>query len=237
MYTREIDASFYAGMEELRCILPHLRLSGFKSLLNVLKSQNLITSENTGYGHQFRITRPGATALKKALPALARGEEVWNGKWTALLFRQSPDADKEFRYLRHLLVSYQSLALNRGVYLYPDRFPEQVIKEVEQRYAGSVTMLLIEKWLTDDERQIALSQFGLSDLLLSYSGISKEIDRLISRKKVISELNQGEKSTISSLFDRLYQNVLEDMGILRYYFPQVESGEQLLARFRTLLSN
>jgi len=234
LYVKENEQYFFASKSLLKIPVPGLSESGQRSLLTLLKTRGFITLENIGDEPQYRITVAGSKALKTALPVLMRSQLEWSRTWSCLVFKEAPIGDLQFRYLRKLLVKHQSVALSRGVYLYPDAFPAQILSEVDVRYSKSVSLFEIGKWLTDDERQIAISQYGLLDLIQNYSGISSEIERLIDKKKSNKGLNHQEKIYISSFFNRLYEIMSEDMGLLRYYFPQVKSGVEILITFQKL---
>lgn len=234
LYTKPSEPYFFATAQLLKSLMPLLSDSGHRSLLSLLKSRGLITSESILGETTYRITTTGLASLKTALPAMVRSELQWEGTWACLVFKQAPPGDQQFRYLRTLLVKYQSLALARGVYLYPDAFPTAVITEIETRYSKAVSLFQLGKWLSDDERQIAIEHYGLSDLIQTYSGISNEIERLTSRKRVNKALNQQEKTLLSSLFNRLYEILSEDMGLILHYFPQVKSGAEVLSEFQSV---
>jgi DNA-binding transcriptional regulator PaaX len=225
---------FLASAELLRVATPELTQEGQRSLLTLLVNRKYIAVENLLDVRQYRLTTTGLQALKTALPALQRTDTDWSGRWTCLVFKEALKGDAQFRYLRSLLVKYQSVNLSRGVYLYPDHFPVPITTEIEKRYQSNVSLFEIGKWLSDDERQIAIENYQLSDLVKSYSGISSEIERLINAKMVGNKLNHQDKMQLSSLFSRLYEIMISDMGLLTHYFPQVKSGVRVLEDFQQL---
>lgn len=232
LYVKPTKPYFFASIELLKAIVSDLSPSGHRSLITLLVKRGWVSGETLLGETKYRITTAGINALKTALPVFNNSYLHWQGTWAAMVFKEAPPGDKQFRYLRTLLVKYQSVPLARGVYLYPDVFPSQIMTEVENRYSKAVSVFQIGTWISDDERQIAIQHYGLSDLLQTYSGISSEVKRLINRKNPDKDLNHQEKQQLSSLFDRLYEMIGEDTGLLTYYFPQVESGLSVLAQIQ-----
>ncbi len=224
-----------ANLEQIKGLLPGLSESGLRSLVNLLKKQGHITQERLVGQTLYRLTDLGMSALSLEMPVFGPTAANWNGQWSALVLQEAPRHDKQFRYLREFLLKKGSLALTRGVYLYPGDFPESVIAESRDRYLQSVLIFSLAEWVHGDERSFINEKYALLDVAQSYSGISNEIQRLINAKKAYAELNHQEKKHLFSLFDRLYQTALEDRGFLKYYFPQVPQLNELLSRLQSRL--
>ncbi len=222
-------------MEQCQYLLPTLSSSGLRSLLFLLKKQGLMTAEALGGITYWRVTDLGVQALTQDLPVLSFSEGTWDGTWACLVFKEAPSQDKQFRYLRELLIKRGALSLTRGVFLHPDHFSEEILRECQDRYRTSVTIFNVKEWVHGDDRSLIIERYALLDLAQAYSGISTEVERLINRKRVYSELTHQEKKHLFSLFDRLYLIAVDDRGLLPYYYPQVPRAFDLLKLLQTPL--
>lgn len=233
--------------QHLKLFLPHLTGSGLRSLVAALKRDGHIEVERVVDQTLIRLTNQGRQEVEAQFPffrhqdaedsqTAAASASDGGISWATLIFLQAPPGDQQFRYLRSLLVKYRAISLIRGVYLYPFHFPPLVMDECRSRYSDSVVIGQLQKWSIGDDRAIAINHFHVLDLIQSYSGISKDIDRLIERKKLFRELNHQEKNLLCSLFDRWYSNIQEDYGLIHYYFPHVSDGPELLNRLQSLLN-
>lgn len=238
LYSRNLTQPFTVTYEHLRLFLPALTRSGLRSLITTLKAQDLVQAERLVDQTYVRITPQGQQAIESVLPSLDEVNKpglTESISWTILIFKVAPEWDKQFRYLRSLMVKYRAIAISRGVYIYPRQLPAPLLAECRDRYRKSVMMGELQNWLIGDSRALAVEHFHLLDLIQTYSGISSEIVRLTDRKKQFTQLNDQEKRALSSLFDRLYNNLLEDYGLSLLFFPQIATGTQLLQQFQGLL--
>jgi DNA-binding transcriptional regulator PaaX len=222
----------YIPVEACREMLPQLSDAGARSLLNLLKKQQLIAVDSLLSESLVRLTDAGFHALRQELPVLAFSQSKWDGTWSALVFKEAPEYDKQFRYLRDFLLKKGALSLSRGVYVYPGEWPETVMSECRERYLTAVTIFTINEWILGDDRSLIIEKYALLDVAKAYSGISSEIDRLISKNKAYRDLNHQEKKHFLSLIDRLYYTAVDDYGLLPYYFPQVPTLWQLSSRLQ-----
>jgi len=76
----------------------------------------------------------------------------------------------------------------------------------------------------------------ISDLANTYSSISKEIDRLLEKKTIEKRAVNQSKIDISSIFDRLFTALQNDFGVLHEYYPQVQSGVDLVYSLQNLVA-
>lgn len=217
-----------------RELLPQLSDAGARSLFSLLKKQQYIAVDTLLSENLVRLTDGGMQALKQEMPVLGFSQSKWDGTWSALVFKDAPEQDKQFRYLREFLLKKGALSLSRGVYVYPGDWPESVITECRDRYLRAVTVFTIKEWIMGDDRSLIIEKYALLDVAQAYSGISSEIDRLISKNKAYTELNNQDKKHFLSLFDRLYHTAVDDYGLLPYYFPQVPTLWQLSSRLQRI---
>lgn len=237
LYSRSVGQPFTLTYEHLQLFLPDLTRSGLRSLTATLKAQGLVETERIVEETYLRLTPQGRVVIEVAIPCLqgSVSQEIEDLFWVIVIFQTAPAWDKQFRYLRSLMVKNRVIAVARGVYMYPQALPPALLTECRDRYRKSVMIGEVTQWQIGDSRAIAIEHFHLLDIIQSYSGISSEISRLTDRKKQFQQLNDQEKKAVSSLFDRLYSNLLEDYGLTPLFFPQIEGGVALLQRFQQLL--
>jgi DNA-binding transcriptional regulator PaaX len=221
--------------DQLRTVVPNLSASGFRSLLYLLEHQGMIAREFMGNEFGYILTKLGAQALTAELPALSDRYESWEGEWVVLLFLTAPKGDPQFRYLRSLVVSQGAVALNRGVYLGAGGFSSAVMAELETTYNRSVILLQAGEWYIGSERPIVIKTLGLNDIIIAYSGISREVDRLTDKFSKKSMLNNQSKIEIYSVLTQFLTVLQEDPGFATRYMARVVSPFEILARIQRLL--
>ena len=235
LYPSSVDEERIVDVEELRLILPELKNSGFRSLLNLLKKQQLVLGEETSGQTRYRLTSYGMSSLEAHFPSFSQSMSHWSGQWSMIVFLNAPKSDKQFRYLRKFLVDKHCGQLSRGVYLYPGALTTEINDLLMKLYIGSVLVTGVEGWVFGDERSIIVDTFQLKDLKSGYSGIGKEIYQLLKKKNTKKSFEGRDKDEISLVFDRLVSFLDFDLGLLQYYYPEVRSGGEQLFRLRELI--
>lgn len=223
---RQIDVS------KLRLILPELKKSGFRSLLNLLKSQQLVVIEEG-----VVLTSYGRSSLEAQFPALKTLSRSSGIEWKVITFIEAPSSDKQFRYLRQFLLHNGCGQLTRGSYLYPGSLPVEIINTLHKLYVGKALVTGLDGWIFGDERLVVGRIFGLPDLKSGYSGISKEIQSLLRKINTQKSIEDKDKTAISLVFDRLIELLSVDLGLLQFYSPDVKSGSDLLAQLQSLIDD
>lgn len=235
LYPQQNEEERVVAVDELRLILPELKNSGFRSLLNLLKKQQLILGEEIERETKYRLTSYGKSSLQAQFPFFSSSMSQWSGQWTMIVFLSAPKSDKQFRYLRKFLVDKHCGQLSRGVYLYPGNLTSEINDLLMKLYIGSVLVTGIDGWVFGDERAVIIDTFQLKDLKSGYSGIGKEIYQLLKKKNAKKSSEGRDKGEISLVFDRLVSLLDIDLGLLQYYYPEVRSGEEQLFRLRELI--
>jgi DNA-binding transcriptional regulator PaaX len=230
------DTEFFATSQQIQKILPELSESGRRSLLSYLTKQNLISSEKRGTQAWFRLTHDGERQLEEVFPAFQTAMRQWNGDLVLVVFLDPPKGDGEFRYLRNFLVSHWSTAVSRGIYIWPQAMFEQYQRQLEPIYRSSLLVIKNGDWIMGDQRSFLQRHFAINDLVISYSGISKEIVQLLKLKKTVSSFSDQQKLTLYSVFHRLYSLIQKDSGLHFYYFPQVVDPLKLLTQLHFLFN-
>lgn len=224
----QVNTSRWVKTAELPLIVPAVTSGGLQSILLYLQSRKRVVVERVGGSQAVSITTHGMKALEEVIPAFLPVRREWKGEWQLLLFLEAPAQDKNFRFLRRVLLAAAALPLARGMFLYPGDFPDKVTFELSNSYEGSVLLVKLKDWTFGDEKAIIGSIFPLGDLTDDYSSISKEIDTLLAIGTPMISFTDPQKVLFSSVFDRLFLALQTDMGIQRAYFPQVETGVSLL---------
>lgn len=224
-----------ASLAQLRILVPEVKASGFRSLINLLRSRQYINLEMMGGEQQVRLTTYGQAHLAANFPVLNTKYDKWQGEWSSIVFLTPPSGDLRFRYLRKFLLQAGCGQLTRGVYLYPGQLPEAVDKLLLKLYVGAVVVTGFKDWIFGDERNIVTNVFDIKGLQKTYSGISNEIDQLLEQRSKQKGVSDQYKSAVCLVFDRVVQNLENDLGLLHFYYPEAISGLALLEKSHQLL--
>lgn len=236
LYSSDSKNPLWSSYSELAQLLPDLTQAGLRSLVNLLAKGNKILVERVSGRARIGLTKGGYEELENLFPALSRKRSGWAGQWSCLLFLDAPASDKNFRYLRYLLIKEKAFQLSRGVYLYPDNFPERVLDVCRELYQLSVVVFGLKNWVLGEERKILVEKLQLLDLLENYSGVSNELDSMLGKIKDENELSEKDKKQLFSVFTRLFSIVEIDEGFLEHYFPDENNCKKLLKKLHFLSS-
>jgi DNA-binding transcriptional regulator PaaX len=230
------NQSRWVDVEELALFLPNMTPAGLQSSLFFLQQKKQLVLEKIDLVQAVSITSHGKKSLEKAIPAFSQQRRQWRGEWWAIVFLQAPKHDKNFRFLRRVLLAEHSLPLTRGIFLFPGQLSEKISYELRNSYEGNVMVAPFKNWTFGDDKEIIGSILEMSDLANSYSSISKEITSLLEKETNIKGLSDQSKIAISSVFDRLYNSLKNDFGILHEYYPYITSGVDLVFSLQPLSS-
>ncbi len=218
--------------KQLRFLVPDLSESGFKSLLYLLEQQELVNRELGDAEPVYSLTNLGKRAVEDEFPALSNRYDSWEGDWALLVFLTAPKGDPQFRYLRSLLLSQGAVALNRGVYLGAGGFSNRVMVELENEYRRSVVLLTVGEWQIGSEKPIVMKSLGLNDIVANYSGIGKQLARLLQEKLEKSSLKNQTKQDSLILFQQFLSVLQEDPGFTTRYIARSTPPLSLLAELQ-----
>jgi hypothetical protein len=224
----------WVDVRELHWIVPEMTPGGLHSVLLYLQERKRIVLERTEGQLWARITAHGMKMLEARLPAVSAISQPWGGVWQAVIFVKPPAADRGFRALRRALIAARAVPLTRGVFLYPGELPESITVKLYRGYEGAVTVVQLQEWTFGSGQTAIASIVGIGDLTSAYSSISKEIDRLLIFSTPLIGLNHQQKLMFSSVFSRLYSALQSDLGLQNIYFPQEETGSNILFRLQKI---
>lgn len=227
-------AARWVRTTELLFIAPELTPGGLQSTLAFLQQKKRLLLEKVEGEQLASVTTHGMRALEDQIPVFSPARREWQGEWRGIFFLAAPKQDKNFRFLRRILLSNHALPMSRGMFLYPGELPDRVSFELRHSYEGSVLVTKLRDWSFGDEQQIIGSKFGLTDLAETYSSISKEIDGLLALDLPLNELTDQAKLRFFSVFSRLFSGLRLDYGLQHYYFSQVPNGVELLFNLQKL---
>lgn len=217
-------------------LFPSLTQSGQRSLLHHLEKEGYVRAHQIEANRFFSITEAGRSAVVAHFPVFSQEMDTWQGEWSILLFLKSSSSDPQFRNLRRILLKEHSYQIKRGVYVTPAKFSTNTLSLCETLYRNSVVIGTVSSWDFGFELQSVFKDLALFDINQVYSGISGEVNsllRLFLQNKTPSEI---EKKQLISVFYRYSDNLSQDPGFLRYYFPKLIDPYVLLGRFQQLFS-
>ncbi len=212
----------------LKLLWPKLSLGGRRSLINYGLQKGWWQRQLLENRRHLAITQMGRELLSSYLPVFDEKAGSWQGQWSLLLFLRPPKFDRQFRYLRQLLISNRAQAVSRGVYLLPSFLLERVFYDIKNNYQSHIFVWRLADCLIGDQKQFVFNNYSLLDLYESYSGISKEIERMLNKKKNFYDASDQQKKYFFSVFDRLINLLFNDAGILSFYFPKLKNGKEIL---------
>ncbi|MBD3250213.1 MAG: hypothetical protein GF381_01405 [Candidatus Pacebacteria bacterium] len=236
LYPVEQSSKRRVSFNQIEWLLWDLTPAGRDSLVRLLEEKQLIFTDELEGELKLSLSSHGQKQLAVQIPALTKHDGGWDGRWTMLVFLQSPASDPSFRYLRNYLVKNNWFSLKRGLYLYPGPLPPTVEELLAKSYIGHAAAISFDQWKFGDERAIIGRKTNVKDLIDLYSGISSEIDSLLSNFSKTKKFTDQQKQQFFSIFDRLAHSLLSDLGLVSYYFPAAKTGTDLLQTLQQALS-
>lgn len=236
LYSKVGSVKNRVKLENIKALVPELTDGGFRSLIHVLKKQGVISTQRILGVTSINLTQHGNIVLEAEFPALSTKWEQWDGSWSCLVFMESPQSDKQFRYLRKLLIAQGALSISRGVYMSPGGFSDVVLRECQTSYHSNVLIFSVGDWKIAAESSFIIEKYGLLDLVETYSGLSSDVDRLLKTTDGENRLMEGVKNDISLVYDRVTEVLLEDPGFCTFYFKEVENVKTILLRLNSIIS-
>lgn len=233
LYPAHGEPAWFA-VERLRWLFPNLTDSGYRSLLFLLQKKELLHVDRLAVEGKepdlvVRLSPHGQEAVSGQFPVLQSLERI-NASGKLIIFLQAPQSDKNFRYLRQLLSRQQLVALSRGVFYALGELDPLLLRELKQSYKNAVVVLSIGQWLVGDAYRIIGRKIALQDQFDLYSGVSTELDRLISLLPVTKEFSDQQKKQFLMAFTRLLSFLADSSPFFFYYSPQVRPLLNLLSQ-------
>lgn len=215
------------NVEQLKIILPDLKETSLRSLINLLISKQYINQLLVDGNKKVSITAIGMKALEEQIPAL-NSTKLSNIYWWVINFLEPPKTDLAFRYLRRFLLNKKAIALNRGVYLFAQDLDSQTQNLLNRLYQGSVLVFKTDTFYYTDMVQVIGSKINLSDTISLLSGISKEISQLLMKIDQQKRLTNHQKKQLNSLFCRLFLLLEDSHNLVKKIYPQVKDAQDYL---------
>ncbi len=235
IYAAQHTAETGLSLPQLRELVPDITDTGSRSLIILMEKKKLIYRKRIFKVTSYHLTDLGVKALKDAFPSLNDSWAEWKGEWMAVSFLKAPTSDKQFRFLRTAVLADGALPLGRGLYVKANGFSKQVLHELEHSYQAAVTVFWIKEWLQGFDKPVIYTYYDLNDISGVLSGISSNIDRLLSIYSIEKRLNKKEKNEFIFDVDRFCQCLRESPGFLYYYFPELPGLNQMLVKIGRLL--
>jgi DNA-binding transcriptional regulator PaaX len=223
----------WLSKDRISMVLPELSFAGLRSLLYSLEKKQLILSQKTGGEIQYGLTTIGKALIETEMPSL-KASPLDSPSWSVLVFLQPPATDRNFRYLRQLLIQHRWLSLSRGVFVFPAKPTDLILVTIQRLYPQSVIIMGISDWWWGDIRLVIGQSVGASQVDDIYSGVSREIERLIGNLLGEKKLDHQAKSQIVSVFDRLFSALKLDFTQVLIAKTNFVNGAELLSRLQLL---
>lgn len=227
--------NWFLPLASIYQLVPQLSAGGKRSLIHVLKREQYLTTVQVGSETQVYLTNTGKELLTSRFPALSDRWQQWDGTWGCCVFVRAPQFDRQFRYLRQLLLKEGCFAVSRGVYFAPFPFSPVLMTELRDRYAAATAVFTIAQWQFEREHSFVLNQLGIADVLTTYSGISNEIAELLAIKNSSSGATDQQKKLIRTVFNRFCESLGLDPGFAASYGTADSAPRSLLAAVQPLL--
>lgn len=222
-------------VKSLKSVLPQIKDTTFRSLLNLLSKDGLIDTQKIDGKSYVSITDLGIKTANLLFPALSEVEGGWQGSWECLVFTTAPKGDKQFRFLRKKLLDVGAIAITRGVYLMPNGFSKDFIDLCLKLYKHSVLVFGLSEFVIGINKSHILEKYSIADINNSYSGISRELEVVLNKSLNKKTLIEQSKNTMLSIFDRYYQVLSEDSGFVQYFFQSKKSAKNILLDINSLI--
>lgn len=230
----ENQAARLMDVAELKIILPDIKKTSLRSLLNLLIRNNYVRMLNLPNQKQLTITDTGMKAIEAQISALKSFYSPIT-QWWVINFLKPPKTDQSFRYLRRFLLNKKAITLTRGVYLFAQELDSEVEYLLGNLYQGSVIVFKTDTFLYTDMLQLIGKKINLSDTLSLLSGISKEIDQLLVKIDKQKRLTSHQKKQINSLFCRLFELVESSFGLVSNFYPQAKDALDYLKKLQKIV--
>ncbi len=230
---KENQTTRLVNIAELKIILPDIKKTSLRSLLNLLTKNNYVRIFSLTNQKQLTITSTGMKAIEAQISALKsfRGPIT---QWWLISFLKPPKTDQAFRYLRRFLLNKKAIALTRGIYLFAQELDAEVKYLLDNLYQGSVIVFKTDTFLYTDILQVIGLKINLSDTLSLLSGISKEIDQLLIKIDKQKGLTSHQKKQISSLFCRLFELAESSFSLVGNFYPQAKDDLDHLKKLQEI---
>lgn len=235
LYTPQGQRPVTLPADRLRYLVPDMSDGGYRSLILFLERKNLLYREKVFGSVSLGITEVGRSTLITLFPALDRTWLTWQEEWMVLVFLEAPKSDPNFRYLRQLLLAEKSLVLSRGVYLAAGSFSNRILIETKQLYSQSVAIVSADRWYLGLERPLIVRYYDLTSRAEVYSGVSKEISRLLVVASAAKKLTDHQKTRLSSILERLLESLRDDPGFTSHYFPDTPDILNLVSQIQKII--
>ncbi|MBP9819914.1 hypothetical protein KBC79_04195 [Candidatus Woesebacteria bacterium] len=226
---------WFLPLHAIYALVPQLSGGGKRSLLHLLKKEEYISTVQVGTQTRVYLDSRGRELLISRFPALSERWGQWNGGWACCVFVEAPRFDRQFRYLRQLLLKEGCFALSRGVYIAPFPFSSILMGELSDRYSAATAVFTVEQWQFQREQSFVLAHLGIADVLTAYSGVSSEITDLLGVIGNSTTASDQQKKLIRTVFDRFCESLGHDPGFASYYGGGQQMPAQLLSALQPLL--
>lgn len=235
MYFENITMPRYVSYQAISLLVPELTKEGLRSLIHLLEKKELIHTTKIKGTSYYSLTDQARKALKTQFQALTTNSEISVNLWKVIIFKTAPKGDPQFRYLRSKILHSGGVALSRGSFIFTTDLSRQLLHTLETLYNKNIYMFSVGEWYLGTQNPIISEQFHISDLINTYSSISREIDDLLIKFEAKKGLIGSLKNDFSSIYQRWFDTFSEDKGLMSVHFPHETSGVDVLKKLQHIL--
>lgn len=123
----------------------------------------------------------------------------------------------------------------RGVYLFPLGVSPSLRNQIEKLYRNNVVLMRVSEIESGFDWQTITESSELWDVASVYSGISKDVSRLLSQNLTHKSMLDSQKKQISLLINQFILNLKNDTGLHTTSLPEKESPLFLLSQLQKLI--
>jgi hypothetical protein len=231
LFLYDRDNHIWVNYSQLDYIWQNLSETGKRSLLSLLIKKGYLINETIEGRSSFTLSLNGKRWCEETYPGLSLEK---SDQWFACILANPPQSDPYFRVLKLKIAKHNFIQINPTVFLFNGQLPFALLKEIELKYINSVLVFALQTLLVGDNYLLLNENLGISDLKRTYSGISSEIKKLISKKNSFSILNHQSNIAIFSVFERIFETLEKDRGQMKFALGTFLSGGEVLAKFHQL---
>lgn len=232
---QQLEAGLVVGYDHLARVCSDITPGGLRSLVALGEKNGYWQSRVIDNQAFLQLSTRGKESILEQYPALSQQSETWTDTVSMIVFLNASPKDKNFTYLRKKITSDGWQQLERGSYIYPGPIRAQLAKLCQQEYAQNVVLGAFSAHDQLQLRNILLEKYSLIELSEAYSGISRQLGRLIKLGHVKKRLTQADIESFFSLFNQFSLLLADDIGLVSNFFPRVPAATGLASDFAKVL--
>ena len=222
--------------KNVNLIVDNLSKEGLRSLLYHLTRQGLIEEQLLGGEIGYYITRRGKRVIEEEMRVLSPKWGQWDGSWLLITIIESSREGQDIQKLRRVLRESGALAFNRGMYLWPGCFGDELRNEVLSDYVEFVWVWEIKDLPDENTNKKITEKMAIKACIENYSAVSSEIDNLLDKNQPKKRLTESAIVQKFRIYDRLFFVGVEDGGLVSFFLKKLQKSTNNEFDFKCLLN-